>query len=158
MLRPYLKQRCRGSADFSLRLAWLLGAYGAVDGNGKRSRGARLRAQLLEPPKTPPTPRPVLHHHRSRSDASALRAPPLPPVPAPPLALGDLLSGRAFDCGCPSPSNCQCLQPQLHFIGKYRVVLKLFIYAPLYNGLMRVRVCSLYKYRFSECFFYLLRK
>ncbi|XP_077284386.1 phosphatidylinositol 4-kinase beta fwd [Arctopsyche grandis] len=118
VLRTYLVQRCRASADFSLKLAWLLGAYGAVDmSGGRRNRGAKLRAQLLTPPRTPPTPRPS-QHHRTRSDASALKTPPLtlPGPPAGPPALGDLLSGRAFDCGCPSPSSCHCLQPQLHFI------------------------------------------
>lgn len=123
MLRAYLVQRCRASADFSLRLAWLLGAYGSVEVNsGRRSRGAKFRAQLLTPPKSPPTPRPSLHHHRTRSDASALRTLPLSIPPAPPPALGDLLSGRAFDCGCPSPSTCHCLQPQLHFIGMYSLL------------------------------------
>jgi hypothetical protein len=50
VLHPYIVHRCRKSADFSLRCAWLLEAYGSEAGgsNGKRkSHGVKLRNLIL---------------------------------------------------------------------------------------------------------------
>ncbi|CAK1546219.1 unnamed protein product [Leptosia nina] len=102
VLRPYLVYRCKQSADFSLRLAWLLTAFG---GDVKRSRATKLRDSILAEEIRPAARR---GHHRSQSDASALRL-------ATPSGrhLGDLASGRAFDNGCLCGEQCSCGAPRL---------------------------------------------
>ncbi|XP_047510662.1 phosphatidylinositol 4-kinase beta isoform X1 [Pieris napi] len=102
LLRPYLVHRCKQSADFSLRLAWLLTAFG---GDVKRSRATKLRDSILAEEIRPAARR---GHHRSQSDASALRL-------ATPSGrhLGDLASGRAFDNGCLCGEQCSCGAPRL---------------------------------------------
>ncbi|XP_068630993.1 phosphatidylinositol 4-kinase beta isoform X2 [Battus philenor] len=109
VLRPYLVHRCKQSADFSLRLAWLLTAFG---GDSKKSDAAKLRDSILAEEIRLPARR---GHHRSQSDASALRI-------ATPSGrhLGDLASGRAFDNGCLCGEQCSCgalrLAPQIQFL------------------------------------------
>ncbi|XP_038222857.1 phosphatidylinositol 4-kinase beta-like isoform X1 [Zerene cesonia] len=102
VLRPYLVHRCKQSADFSLRLAWLLTAFG---GDAKRSRATKLRDSILAEEIRPAARR---GHHRAHSDASALRL-------ATPSGrhLGDLASGRAFDSGCLCGEQCSCGAPRL---------------------------------------------
>lgn len=124
VLRPYLVQRCRQSADFSVRLAWLLAAFGGDAGaNGRRrSRAARLREEILAEKMRPAVRR---GHQRSQSDASALRA------PAAGRHLGDLASGRAFDSGCACGEPCHCgaprLEPQLRFVGALTAIGRLLV-------------------------------
>ncbi|KAJ8727681.1 hypothetical protein PYW07_001800 [Mythimna separata] len=109
VLKPYLVCRCKQSAEFSLRLAWLLTAFG---GDVKRSRATKLRDSILAEEIRPAARR---GHHRSQSDASALRL-------ATPSGrhLGDLASGRAFDNGCLCGEQCSCgaprLAPQIQFL------------------------------------------
>lgn len=102
VLRPYLVHRCKQSAEFSLRLAWLLTAY---SGDMKRSKATKLRDSILAEEIRPAARR---GHHRSQSDASALRL-------ATPTGrhLGDLASGRAFDSGCVCGEQCSCGAPRL---------------------------------------------
>lgn len=102
VLKPYLVHRCKQSAEFSLRLAWLLTAFG---GDAKRSRATKLRDSILAEEIRPAARR---GHHRSQSDASALRL-------ATPSGrhLGDLASGRAFDNGCLCGEQCSCGAPRL---------------------------------------------
>lgn len=102
VLRPYLVYRCKQSAQFSLRLAWLLTAF---SGEAKRSRATKLRDSILAEEIRPAARR---GHHRSQSDASALRL-------ATPSGrhLGDLASGRAFDSGCLCGEQCSCGAPRL---------------------------------------------
>ncbi|XP_013138968.1 PREDICTED: phosphatidylinositol 4-kinase beta isoform X1 [Papilio polytes] len=102
VLRPYLVHRCKQSAEFSLRLAWLLTAFG---GDSKRSKAAKLRDSILAEEIRPAARR---GHHRSQSDASALR------ITTPSgRHLGDLASGRAFDNGCLCGEQCSCGAPRL---------------------------------------------
>ncbi|CAK1599019.1 unnamed protein product [Parnassius mnemosyne] len=109
LLRPYLVYRCKQSAEFSLRLVWLLTAFG---GESKRSKAIKLRDSILAEEIRPAARR---GHHRSQSDASALRI-------ATPSGrhLGDLASGRAFDNGCLCGEQCSCgaprLAPQIQFL------------------------------------------
>ncbi|XP_049870076.1 phosphatidylinositol 4-kinase beta isoform X2 [Pectinophora gossypiella] len=102
VLRPYLVHRCKQSAEFSLRLAWLLTAFG---GDTKRSKATKLRDSIMAEEIRPAARR---GHHRSQSDASALRL-------AMPSGrhLGDLASGRAFDNGCVCGEQCSCGAPRL---------------------------------------------
>ncbi|CAG9794948.1 unnamed protein product [Diatraea saccharalis] len=108
VLRPYLVHRCKQSAEFSLRLAWLLTAFG---GDVKRSKAMKLRDSILAEKIRPAARR---GHHRSQSDASALR------LATPGKHLGDLASGRAFDNGCLCGEQCSCgaprLAPQIQFL------------------------------------------
>ncbi|CAG5041483.1 unnamed protein product [Parnassius apollo] len=109
LLRPYLVYRCKQSAEFSLRLVWLLTAFG---GESRRSKAIKLRDSILAEEIRPAARR---GHHRSQSDASALRI-------ATPSGrhLGDLASGRAFDNGCLCGDQCSCgaprLAPQIQFL------------------------------------------
>ncbi|XP_052740645.1 phosphatidylinositol 4-kinase beta isoform X1 [Bicyclus anynana] len=109
VLRPYLVYRCKQSAEFSLQLAWLLTAF---CGDAKKSRATKLRDSILAEEIRPAARR---GHHRSQSDASALRL-------ATPSGrhLGDLASGRAFDNGCLCGEQCSCgaprLAPQIQFL------------------------------------------
>ncbi|XP_050343255.1 phosphatidylinositol 4-kinase beta isoform X1 [Nymphalis io] len=109
VLRPYLVYRCKQSAQFSLRLAWLLTAF---SGDAKRSRATKLKDSILAEEIRPAARR---GHHRSQSDASALRL-------ATPSGrhLGDLASGRAFENGCLCGEQCSCgaprLEPQTKFL------------------------------------------
>ncbi|KAG7307923.1 hypothetical protein JYU34_006539, partial [Plutella xylostella] len=109
VLKPYMVHRCKQSAEFSLRLAWLLAAFG---GETKRSRATKLRDSIMAEEIRPAARR---THHRAQSDASALRL-------AAPSArhLGDLASGRAFDNGCLCGEQCSCgaprLAPQVQFL------------------------------------------
>lgn len=102
VLKPYMVHRCKQSAEFSLRLAWLLAAFG---GEAKRSRATKLRDSIMAEEIRPAARR---THHRAQSDASALRL-------AAPSArhLGDLASGRAFDNGCLCGEQCSCGAPRL---------------------------------------------
>ncbi|XP_061710928.1 phosphatidylinositol 4-kinase beta isoform X2 [Cydia pomonella] len=102
VLKPYLVFRCKQSAEFSLRLAWLLTAFG---GDAKRSKAMKFRDSILAEEIRPAARR---GHHRSQSDASALRL-------ATPSGrhLGDLASGRAFDSGCLCGEQCSCGAPRL---------------------------------------------
>lgn len=119
VLKPYLVCRCKQSAEFSLRLAWLLTAFG---GDAKRSRATKLRDSILAEEIRPAARR---GHHRSQSDASALRL-------ATPSGrhLGDLASGRAFDNGCLCGEQCSCgaprLAPQIQVIKNTIFTLKIF--------------------------------
>ncbi|XP_073943275.1 phosphatidylinositol 4-kinase beta fwd isoform X2 [Choristoneura fumiferana] len=102
VLKPYLVFRCKQSAEFSLRLAWLLTAFG---GDAKRSKAMKFRDSILGEEIRPAARR---GHHRSQSDASALR------LAAPSgRHLGDLASGRAFDSGCLCGEQCSCGAPRL---------------------------------------------
>ncbi|KAJ2951992.1 hypothetical protein O0L34_g4255 [Tuta absoluta] len=102
VLRPYLVHRCKQSAEFSLRLAWLLAAF---SGDTKRSKATKLRDSILAEEIRPAARR---GHHRSQSDASALR------IEKPSgRHLGDLASGRAFDSGCVCGEQCSCGAPRL---------------------------------------------
>ncbi|XP_050667574.1 phosphatidylinositol 4-kinase beta isoform X2 [Leptidea sinapis] len=102
VLRPYLVFRCKQSADFSLRLAWMLTAFG---GDAKRSRAKKFRDSILAEEIRPAARR---GHHRSQSDASALRL-----VAPSSRHLGDLASGRAFDNGCVCGEQCSCGAPRV---------------------------------------------
>lgn len=102
VLKPYLVYRCKQSAEFSLRLAWLLTAFG---GDAKRSKATKLKDSILAEEIRPAARR---GHQRTQSDASALRL-------ATPTGrhLGDLASGRAFDNGCLCGEQCSCGAPRL---------------------------------------------
>ncbi|GBP85783.1 Phosphatidylinositol 4-kinase beta [Eumeta japonica] len=111
VLEPYLVHRCRHSADFSLRLVWLLRAFA---GEAKKSRAARLRDSILAETVRPATGT-RRGHQRSQSDASALRSAGVGAAGAT-RHLGDLASGRAFDNGCLCPTggdHCSCGAPRL---------------------------------------------
>lgn len=125
--------RCRQSADFSLKCAWLLGAYSsdAALPSKKKSHGTKLKNLILSDelrPKdqklltsTSPSEKhlnpPKKTHQRSQSDATGLLQlqlqqgvqKALRPISAQPskLSLGDLSSGRAFDNGCVCFETCQ---------------------------------------------------
>lgn len=105
VLRPYLVYRCKRSAEFSLRLAWLLTAFG---GEGKRSRAGRLRESIVaEEVRASSSGVTRRGHHRTQSEASALRG------VGGARYLGDLASGRAFDGGCTCAERCVCAAPRL---------------------------------------------
>lgn len=114
VLRPYLVYRCKQSAEFSLRLAWLLTAFSA---DVKRSKAIKLRDSILAEEIRPAARR---GHHRSQSDASALRL-------ATPSGrhLGDLASGRAFDNGCVCGEQCSCGAPRL--APQTQVIYRIFL-------------------------------
>lgn len=102
VLKPYLIHRCKQSTEFSLRLVWLLTAFG---GDSTTSKAMKLRESILAEKIRPAAKR---GHHRTQSDASALR------VSTPPWKyLGDLTSGRAFDNGCVCGEQCSCDAPRL---------------------------------------------
>lgn len=120
VLDPYLVYRCRRSADFSLKCAWLLEAYNFnMEGinNGasklkhlslmkelypKRERKNRLNGHFESPENSQISPCKKTHH-RSQSDATGLlgnlNKKVLNYMPVK-LCLGDLSTGRAFDNGC----------------------------------------------------------
>jgi phosphatidylinositol 4-kinase B len=124
VLDPYLVYRCRRSADFSLKCAWLLEAYHfntetlsfshSSTTNKKRhvtlmqelfpKRVKRIKNHLIKFNGPSDVLSPFKKtHHRSQSDASGLlgslhlTATVTAPVK---LCLGDLTTGRAFDNGC----------------------------------------------------------
>ncbi|GLV43937.1 four wheel drive [Carabus blaptoides fortunei] len=134
-IHPYLVYRCRQSADFSLKCAWLLSAYSsdAALPCKKKSHGTKLKNLILSDelrPKdqkiTSPSekhlvpPPPSLSkktHQRSQSDATGLlqqcaqkaagaAVRPLVALTSSKLCLGDLSSGRAFDNGCVCFESC----------------------------------------------------
>ncbi|XP_033224308.1 phosphatidylinositol 4-kinase beta [Belonocnema kinseyi] len=135
VLYPYLVHRCRQSADFSLKCAWLLDAYSsdAHLPSKKKSHGTKLknlilsdelrpkgirkhRAMGLQVPLPPPLPSAQCvtspnkkTHQRSQSDATGLfqtiRRSHSGSINK--VSLGDLSSGRAFDNGCTCFDSCQ---------------------------------------------------
>ncbi|KAF4517511.1 hypothetical protein B566_EDAN006512 [Ephemera danica] len=89
LIFPYIKHRCIRSAEFSLRVVWLLEAYSsdAHLTSKKKSDGTKLKTQILSDKLRPretrphePKPRPLTllpspskkAHQRSQSDASAV--------------------------------------------------------------------------------------
>ncbi|RVE63289.1 hypothetical protein OJAV_G00164030 [Oryzias javanicus] len=77
-IKPYLVHRCRQSISFSLRCAWLLGAYSSDMhiSTQRHSRGTKLRKLILSDELKPAAP-------RVRREALTLT--PFCPVPAGPL-------------------------------------------------------------------------
>nr|CAD7258898.1 unnamed protein product [Timema shepardi] len=122
VIHPYLVYRCRKSADFSLKCAWLLDAYSsdAHLPSKKKSHGTKLKNLILSDEL-----RPKDSEASRRSRVSATGPPPdytklkeMSPSPthAAPcncrnsnnkVSLGDLNSGRAFDNGCTCFDTCQ---------------------------------------------------
>ncbi|CAL1684482.1 unnamed protein product [Lasius platythorax] len=137
VLYPYLVHRCRQSADFSLKCAWLLDAYSsdAHLPSKKKSHGTKLKNLILSDELRPkgnesrkqrvaglqvpaPSPLPSAQnltspnkktHQRSQSDATGL----FQTIRRShsgiinKVSLGDLSSGRAFDNGCTCFYSCQ---------------------------------------------------
>lgn len=137
VLYPYLVYRCRQSADFSLKCAWLLDAYSsdAHLPSKKKSHGTKLKNLILSDELRPkgnegrkqrvaglqvpaPSPLPSAQnltspnkktHQRSQSDATGL----FQTIRRShsgiinKVSLGDLSSGRAFDNGCTCFYSCQ---------------------------------------------------
>lgn len=117
ILDPYLVCRCRKSADFSLKCAWLLEAYnynmeGYCNSNSLNKKNNLNVLRELYPKRERKQMRNEIHelspikktHHRSQSDATGLLgslhlSTPLHHTPIR-LCLGDLGTGRAFDNGC----------------------------------------------------------
>lgn len=127
-IHPYLVHRCRSSVEFSIRAAWLLGAYSAdvLKPTWKNSQGVKLKHMILNEelrpvrqrsPSTLPSPTQHQHHphplcpptspnsikkthHRSRSDATGSSIRHSITLPNMPVLAGDLTSGRAFESGC----------------------------------------------------------
>ncbi|OAD59503.1 Phosphatidylinositol 4-kinase beta [Eufriesea mexicana] len=136
VLYPYLVHRCRQSADFSLKCAWLLDAYSsdAHLPSKKKSHGTKLKNLILSDelrPKgnenkkrivglqtsTPPLLTSMQNitspnkktHQRSQSDATGLFQTLRRSHSGTinKVSLGDLSSGRAFDNGCTCFYSCQ---------------------------------------------------
>ncbi|XP_043784746.1 phosphatidylinositol 4-kinase beta [Apis laboriosa] len=136
VLYPYLVHRCRQSADFSLKCAWLLDAYSsdAHLPSKKKSHGTKLKNLILSDELRPKgnenkkrvtglqTPAPLSltpmqnitspnkkTHQRSQSDASGLFQTLRRSHSGTinKVSLGDLSSGRAFDNGCTCFYSCQ---------------------------------------------------
>ncbi|XP_076234954.1 phosphatidylinositol 4-kinase beta fwd [Calliopsis andreniformis] len=137
VLYPYLVHRCRQSADFSLKCAWLLDAYSsdAHLPSKKKSHGTKLKNLILSDELRPkgnenkkqrvaglqnPTPLPLISmqnitspnkktHQRSQSDATGLFQTLRRSHSGTinKVSLGDLSSGRAFDNGCTCFYSCQ---------------------------------------------------
>ncbi|PBC34830.1 phosphatidylinositol 4-kinase beta [Apis cerana] len=136
VLYPYLVHRCRQSADFSLKCAWLLDAYSsdAHLPSKKKSHGTKLKNLILSDELRPKgnenkkrvtglqTPAPLSltpmqnitspnkkTHQRSQSDASGLFQTLRRSHSGTinKISLGDLSSGRAFDNGCTCFYSCQ---------------------------------------------------
>jgi len=128
-IHPYLVNRCRSSVSFSIRTAWLLGAYSSdvLKPNWKNAQGIKLKNMILKEELRPtssqkspselPTPIAAASalvaaktHQRSRSDftgsgsgSSLKRSASYTTAIVsgnPATAAGDLTSGRAFDSGC----------------------------------------------------------
>ncbi|KOC64057.1 Phosphatidylinositol 4-kinase beta [Habropoda laboriosa] len=136
VLYPYLVHRCRQSADFSLKCAWLLDAYSsdAHLPSKKKSHGTKLKNLILSDELRPkgnenkkrvtglqtPAPLPLIPmqsvtspnkktHQRSQSDATGLFQTLRRSHSGTinKVSLGDLSSGRAFDNGCTCFYSCQ---------------------------------------------------
>ncbi|KAG7208123.1 hypothetical protein KM043_009694 [Ampulex compressa] len=137
VLYPYLVHRCRQSADFSLKCAWLLDAYSsdAHVPSKKKSHGTKLKNLILSDELRPkgnearkqrttglqvpaPPPLPIMQsvtspnkktHQRSQSDATGLFQTLRRSHSGiiNKVSLGDLSSGRAFDNGCTCFYSCQ---------------------------------------------------
>ncbi|XP_076619007.1 phosphatidylinositol 4-kinase beta fwd isoform X2 [Colletes latitarsis] len=137
VLYPYLVHRCRQSADFSLKCAWLLDAYSsdAHLPSKKKSHGTKLKNLILSDELRPKgnenkkqrvtglqTPAPISltavqsvtspnkkTHQRSQSDATGLFQTLRRSHSGTinKVSLGDLRSGRAFDNGCTCFYSCQ---------------------------------------------------
>lgn len=137
VLYPYLVYRCRQSADFSLKCAWLLDAYSADAHlpSKKKSHGTKLKNLILSDELRPkgnenkkqrvaglqtPAPPPLISmqsvtspnkktHQRSQSDATGLFQTLRRSHSGTinKVSLGDLSSGRAFDNGCTCFYSCQ---------------------------------------------------
>ncbi|XP_032670771.1 phosphatidylinositol 4-kinase beta isoform X1 [Odontomachus brunneus] len=137
VLYPYLVHRCRQSADFSLKCAWLLDAYSsdAHLPSKKKSHGTKLKNLILSDELRPkgnesrkqrivglqvPAPPPLPStqnltspnkktHQRSQSDATGLFQTIRRSHSGTinKVSLGDLSSGRAFDNGCTCFYSCQ---------------------------------------------------
>lgn len=136
VLYPYLVHRCRQSADFSLKCAWLLDAYSsdAHLPSKKKSHGTKLKNLILSDELRPkgnegrkqrmaglqaaPPPLPSMQtitspnkktHQRSQSDATGLFQTLRRSHSGTinKVSLGDLSSGRAFDNGCTCFYSCQ---------------------------------------------------
>ncbi|XP_066581456.1 phosphatidylinositol 4-kinase beta [Prorops nasuta] len=137
VLRPYLIHRCKQSADFSLKCAWLLEAYSSdvpstskkrsIGTNFKelilsdelRPKGSEIKKQrsndLQVPVALPPNSVQNISspnkkaHHRSQSDATGLfqSSRYTHSGTINKVSLGNLSSGRAFDNGCTCFDSCQ---------------------------------------------------
>ncbi|XP_076162657.1 phosphatidylinositol 4-kinase beta fwd [Ptiloglossa arizonensis] len=137
VLYPYLVHRCRQSADFSLKCAWLLDAYSsdAHLPSKKKSHGTKLKNLILSDELRPkgienkkqritglqiPAPTSLTTvqsvtspnkktHQRSQSDATGLFQTLRRSHSGTinKVSLGDLSSGRAFDNGCTCFYSCQ---------------------------------------------------
>ncbi|XP_064488634.1 phosphatidylinositol 4-kinase beta-like [Ornithodoros turicata] len=133
-LHPYLVQRCRKDANFSLQLCWLLSAF-CSDPNApsrKRSQGIKLKNLILSEELRPRVPLQLVTptfngsamgpsltvatkktHQRSLSDATGMMQPSNSGLrylggmnASRKNALGDLNSGHAFDNGCTCYDTC----------------------------------------------------
>lgn len=88
VIHPYLVHRCRQSADFSLKCAWLLEAYcsDAPVPSKKKSHGTKLKSAILADQY-----RPNAQERRSRPSIVDPSHVPLPP-PLPPMCLSNVAS------------------------------------------------------------------
>lgn len=94
VIHPYLVHRCRDSADFSLKCAWLLDAYSsdAQVPSKRKSNGTKLRNLILSDnlrPKESDTPAVVKRPSRTSTDVKIFntdeKTTSVPPPPPPPL-------------------------------------------------------------------------
>lgn len=126
VIHPYLIHRCRKSADFSLKCAWLLDAYSAdaLLPSKKKPIGIKLRNLILSDELRPrnykmttslnvTTDKPPFcikkTHQRSQSETSAIVQGSKKNSSSTKLSLGDLSSGKAFDNGCLCFESCQSI-------------------------------------------------
>ncbi|XP_060064447.1 phosphatidylinositol 4-kinase beta-like [Ylistrum balloti] len=74
-LHPYLIHRCRYNVEFSLRTAWILGAFSAdvLKPSWKNSQGVKLKNMILNEELRPPKP------HSHIRTLSSLPSPTVPP-------------------------------------------------------------------------------
>ncbi|XP_034230043.1 phosphatidylinositol 4-kinase beta [Thrips palmi] len=86
VIHPYLVHRCRQSADFSLKCAWLLEAYcsDAPVPSKKKSHGTKLKSAILADQY-----RPNAQERRSRPSVVDATQVPLPP-PLPPMCVSNV--------------------------------------------------------------------
>lgn len=135
-VHPYIINRCRQSIEFSVRSAWLLGAYSldVVKPSWKNSQGVKLKNMIMREELRPPkqsqksvstVPSPINStmmamsppkqktHVRSRSDATGIfikTSQSMSTLGGMQTDLaGDLTSGRAFDNGCICHSSSEAI-------------------------------------------------
>ncbi|XP_069106842.1 phosphatidylinositol 4-kinase beta-like [Argopecten irradians] len=89
-LHPYLIHRCRYNVEFSLRTAWILGAFSAdvLKPSWKNSQGVKLKNMILNEELRPPKP------HSHLRTLSNLPSPTVPP-------------SQLYPSSTPSPSGKQ---------------------------------------------------